>query len=172
MINRYSLHKIILTLIFSCLSTILYAQEGWFTQKIGDRVAVNFPLEPKKLNETSYGIKKDDIIFITSFVNLLKITDLSLVELNKSIAVQEYADEFLKGLAPSFPTYVFEKTKIYKFQNHTSYSMFGDDKLNGLTIHMNIVFVDGIAFSASCILPNNSDSKQKNLFLANINISK
>ncbi|MCJ0743153.1 hypothetical protein [Pedobacter montanisoli] len=170
--KKLSTRNISLILFFLCLSSITNAQDGWFKQKISNRITVSFPTEPKKINETSFGLNQDDIIYATSFVDLLKVTSLSLEAFNKSVISQEYADEFLEGLAPSFPKYVFEKPKIYNFQSCTSYTIYGKDSVNRSTIHINIVFVDGIAYTVGCILPENKDSKLKDLFLANINISK
>ncbi|WP_410220823.1 hypothetical protein [Pedobacter sp.] len=170
--KKLSTRNIVLILVFLCLSSITYAQDGWFKQKINNKITVSFPTEPKKLNETSYALNQDNIIYAAYFVDLLKVTSLSLETFNKSIISQEYADEFLKGLAPSFPKYVFEKPKIYNFQNCTSYAIYGKNSADKLTIQMNIVFVDGIAYTAGCILPDNKESKLKDLFLANINISK
>ncbi|WP_316767789.1 hypothetical protein [Pedobacter frigiditerrae] len=167
------LKKSILILFLSVVSIYVNAQEGWFKQKINDKVTVNFPVESKKINENSYGIRdKDDVVFLVSSVDLLKITNLSLEEFNKNIVLQSWADEFMAGLTPTMPKFAFKTAEIIKLKGQTAYHVTGRDDAAKTTVYMNIVFVDGTAHSVTSLVPDGKSTKNTDLFLTNIFISK
>jgi hypothetical protein len=148
------------------------AQDKWFNQKINEKVSVNFPVEPRKINEQNYGIKDaNDIVFLVSSVDLLKATGLSLEEFNKGVVNQQFADEFMGGLTPTMPKYTFKPAKIITLKGNTAYQTSGRDEVNKSTIYMNIVFVDGIAHSITSILPDGKDSKNTVKFLNELYIN-
>ncbi|RZK52392.1 MAG: hypothetical protein EOO91_19420 [Pedobacter sp.] len=162
-----------LILFLSSVSIYVNAQEGWFKQKINEKVTVNFPIEPKKLSDSNFGIKdKDDVIFLVSFVDLLTATGLSLDEFNKNIVLQSFADEFMAGLVPNLPKYVFKQANITTLKGYTTYSATGRDDTNKSTIYMNICFVNGISYSITSIVPDGKSTQNTNIFLNNIFVSK
>lgn len=167
------LKKSILILFLSVLSIYVNAQEGWFKQKINEKVTVNFPAEPQKLSDSNYGIKdKDDVIFLVSFVDLLGPSGLSLEEFNKNVVLQSWANDFMAGLAPTLSKYVFKSAIISTLKGYTTYYITGRDDTNKSTIYMNIFFVNGISYSITSIVPDGKNTKNTDIFLTNIVISK
>ncbi|TKC10595.1 hypothetical protein FA048_10470 [Pedobacter polaris] len=167
------LKKSILILFLSVLSVCVNAQEGWFKQKISEKVSVTFPLEPKKINEQNYGIKDaEGVVYLVSFVDLLKATGMPLNEFNEKIKAQQFADDFMGGLTPTMPKFIFKAAKISTLKGYTAYQVIGRDEPNKSTIAMNIVFVDGIAYSITNIITDGKNTKNRDIFLTNISITK
>lgn len=167
------LKKSTLVLFLALASFLSNAQEGWVKQKINAKVTVGFPLAPKKVNENSYVVKDaDENIYITTTLDMLAVTKMSLEEFNTGIVTQEFADEFLNGLAPSMPAYTFKAIKITKIKDQTVYQVEGRDDKNQATIYFNIFFIDGTSHSLTCIYKDGKPSRARDLFLTNIYISK
>jgi len=167
------LKKSTLVLFLALASFFSKAQQGWFKQKINAKTTVGFPLEPKKVNENSYVVKDaDENIYIVTTLDMLAVTKMTLEEFNTGIVTQEFADEFLNGLAPSMPAYTFKAIKITKIKDQVVYQIEGRDDKNQATIYFNIFFVDGISHSVTCIQKDGKPTRTRDLFLTNIYISK
>lgn len=167
------LKKVLIILFISVTVTSVSAQEGWFKQKINEKVTVNFPLQPKIINEQSYGVKdKDDVVFLVSSVDLLNITKLSLEEFNKNVVLQSWADQFMEGLTPTMPKFIFKSAKIITLKNQPAYYVTGRDDAGKSTVYINIVFVDGTAHSITSLVPDGKSTKNTDIFLTNIIIGK
>ncbi|MFA6277089.1 MAG: hypothetical protein WC622_10095 [Pedobacter sp.] len=166
------LKKSILLLFILVSSIQVNAQKAWFKQKISDKVSVNFPIEPKKINDQNYGVRDEDgVAFLVSFVDLLAATGFSLEQFNKGVIEQSFADEFMGGLTPKLPSYTFKPAKIIITKANPSYLVYGRDEQKKNTIYMNIVFIDGISHSLTCIVPDGKDIKNKDKFLNEIYIN-
>jgi len=167
------LKKCTFILFLSVISICVNAQEGWFKQKVSDKVTINFPIEPKKLNEQSYGGKgTDGVVYVVSSVDLLKATGMALADFNTQVKTQEFADEFMSGLTPTMSKFTFMSAKITTLKSNTAYYVTGRDETNKTTIYMNIVFVDGTGHSITSIVPDGKSTKNTDIFLTNIFISK
>lgn len=143
------------------------AQEKWFSQKISDKVSVNFPGEPKKLSESSYGVNaKDSTVYVVSIVDLLKATGMDAATFNTNVVTQEFADGFMEGLAPTMPKFAFKTANIIKVKGLPAYEIIGRSDENKKTIYMTAVFVDGIAHTLACLIADGKDTKNKDRFIA------
>jgi hypothetical protein len=143
------------------------AQEKWFRQKISEKVSVNFPVEPKKINDNTYAIKdKDSVVFALTYVDIIKLTGMDIETFNSGIATQAFADGFMNGLTPTMPQYTFAPVKITSIKDYTTYQITGRDDANKRTVFMNVVFVDGIAHSLTCFYFDGQNIKNKDKFLA------
>ena len=166
------LKRATLLLLIGVVSLCANAQEKWFNQKINEKVSISFPLEPKKLTESNYGVRdKDDMTFLVSFVDLIKITNMSLEEFNTSVATTKFADEFMAGLTPKLPKFTFSPHKITTVKGYTTYQVSGRAEDLKTSIYMNIVFVDGISYSLTSLVPDGKNSKNKDKFLNEIYIN-
>ena len=167
------LKKSFLVLLIAIISVCANGQEGWFPQKIRDRVTVTFPYQAQKINEQNFGVKAEDgTIYLVSFVDLLKATEMSLAAFNQDVVTQKFADEFLAGLAPTMAKYTFKPAKIIKVKDNNAYQIVGRDEVNKSTISMNIVFVDGYAYSITHIMTDGKEIRFKDIFLNNISVTK
>ncbi len=166
------LKKSTLILFLSIASIYANAQTGWFKQKINDKVTVGFPIEPKKINDQNIGINKDGVVYLVTYLDLLKATGLTSEVFNQSVTTQDFADEFLDGMAPTMPKYKFEKIKIITLKNQPTYQITGRDEVNKTTVYMNAVFVDGMVYNLTTVLPDGKSSKDKEIFSTFIEISK
>jgi len=167
------LKKSTLVLFLALASFVSNAQQGWFKQKINAKVTVGFPLEPKKVNENSYVVKDaDENIYVLTSLDMLAVTKMSLEEFNSGIVTQQFADEFLSGLAPSMPAYTFKDIKITKIKDQVVYQIEGRDDKNQATIYFNIFFIDGFSYSVTCMHKDGKPTRTRDLFLTNIYISK
>lgn len=160
-------------LLFLATATICTnAQEKWFNQKISDKVSVNFPAEPKKINENNIGVNKDDVVYLITFIDLLKVTGMTKEDFNTNVIAQEFADEFMGGLAPTMPKFKFSTAKVTTIKDCPAYQVTGRNEEGKISVYMNIIFVDGVAHSLTCILPDGKDIKNKDKFLGEIYIAK
>ncbi|MDQ7949839.1 MAG: hypothetical protein REI78_04865 [Pedobacter sp.] len=165
------LKKVTLVFFLALASSYAGAQEKWFNQKINDKVDVNFPIEAKKLNETSYGIRNNDgVVFLITTVDLLKVTGMTAKEFNEEVVKQKWAEEFMGGLAPTMPNYTFSAPKIVTFKSNPAYQTSGRDDKNKNTIYMNLVFIDGIVYNMSSIVPDGKETKTTDKFLKELYI--
>ncbi len=167
------LKKSTLVLFLALASFFSKAQQGWFKQKINSKVTVGFPSEPKKVNENSYVVKDaDENVYVITTLDMLAVTKMSSEEFNTGIVTQDFADEFLSGLAPSMPAYTFKDIKIAKIKDQVVYQIEGRDDKNQATIFFNIFFIDGTSYSLACIQKDGKPTRTKDLFLTNMYISK
>ncbi len=167
------LKKSTLVLFLALASFFSKAQQGWVKQKIDSKVTVGFPLAPKKVNENSYVVKDaDENVYVLTSLDMLAVTKMTLEEFNTGIVTQEFADEFLSGLAPTMSAYTFKDIKITKIKDRVVYQVEGKDDKNQASIYFNIFFIDGMSHSLACILKDGKPTRTKDLFLTNIYISK
>jgi hypothetical protein len=156
-----------LVLFLTIVSICANAQEKWFSQKVSDKVTVNFPGEPKKLSDVSYGYNaKDSTVFVVSIVDLLKATGMDLATFNSNVETQEFADGFMEGLTPTMARFSFRTAKIIKIKNLPAYEIVGRADDLKKTIYMNVVFVDGVAHTLACLIGDGKDTKNKDKFIA------
>lgn len=166
------LKKSIILLFIIVASIHVNAQEGWFKQKINEKVTVNFPYEPKKINDMNYGINKDGVIYLVTFIDILKATGMKKEDFDSGVTTQQFADDFASGLIGTMSGYSFGKTKIAVVKDAPAYQMSGRNEEKKTNTYLNIVFVDGIAYSISCYIPDGKLEKYKDTFLTNIHITK
>lgn len=166
------LKKSILLLFVAFASFTVKAQEGWFKQKIDEKVTVNFPFEPKKINEMNYGINKDGVIYLVTFIDILKSTGMKKEDFDAGVSTQQFADEFASGLIGTMSGYTFGTTKITTAKDYPAYQMSGRNEEKKTNVYLNIVFINGIAYSISCYVPDGKEIKFKDIFLSNIFVSK
>jgi len=163
------LKKTTLILLLVIGAVKLNAQNKWFKQQITEKVSVSFPIQPKKVNETSYAVKDSTgIIYVSSRVDLLPITQLDLATLNAEIEKQKFADDFVVGISGSFPKYKFENPKLIMVSGQRAYAVVARDEANKLSLFMNVCFLDGTSYSFSCIVPDGKNIKHKDTFLSTI----
>jgi hypothetical protein len=166
------LKRTTLLLFFALTSICVNAQNKWFMQKINDKVSVSFPLEPKKLTDNNYGVRdKNDVAFLVSFVELLKVTQMTLEQFNASTITQEFADQFMEGLKPKLAKFTFGNHKIVKVKGNTTYQVSGRSEEMKTNIYMNIVFVDGTSYSLTSLVPDGKPTKEKDIFLSEIYVN-
>ncbi len=147
----------------------LNAQSKWFKQQISEKVSVSFPIQPRKVNETSYALKDSTgTIYVNSRVDLLPIMKLDVETFNAEIENQKFADEFVVGISGSFPKYTFENPKLIMVSGQRTYAVTARDEENKISLYMNVCFLDGTAYSFSCFLPDGKSVKNKDIFLSTI----
>jgi len=163
------LKKTTLLLLLVIGAVKLNAQSKWFKQQINENVSVSFPIQPKKVNETSYAVKDSTgTIYVSSRVDLLPITQLDLTTLNAEIETQVFADEFVVGISGSFPKYKFENPKLIMVSGQRTYAVTARDEENKLSLYMNVCFLEGTSYSFTCILPDGKSIRNKDTFLSTI----
>lgn len=161
------LKKSILLLLLVVASSYVNAQDKWFMVKVSDKVSVNFPLEPKKLNENSHGIKDaDGVVYVLTVIDLLKVTNMDAPTFSTEVKKQTFADEFMEGFKPSFPKYVFKAAQIINIKGHTAYRIVGRNEADKLTVTMSVVFVDGVAHNLSSIVPDGKSRANADKYIA------
>lgn len=162
---------ILLFLTANCL--FLHAQENWFQHKANDKITIGFPSQPKKVTESSYFLKDTTgVIYGVSVIDIAKSINMEADAFNDAVVTQEFADQFLEGLAPTMPKYTFKPIKIVRLKNYPTYYIEGRDDVNKTTAYFNSVFIDGVSYNLTCILPDGKSGKNKDIFLTNISISK
>jgi hypothetical protein len=167
------LKKSLLLLFLTVNFLFLHAQENWFQHKASDKVTVGFPAAPKKVTENSYFLKDTTgVIYGLSILDIAKSINMEPDAFNDAVITQEFADQFLEGLAPTMPKYTFKPIKIVHLKNYPTYYIEGRDDVNKSTAYFNSVFIDGVSYNLTCILPDGKSGKNKDIFLTNISISK
>jgi hypothetical protein len=161
------LKKTILCLLLTITSIYASAQDKWFMQKISDKISVNFPLEPKKINENSYAVKDaDDVVYALTIVDLLKVTGLDAAAFTTQVKTQAFADEFMNGLIPTMPKYTFKAAQIITVKGMPAYRLVGRNEEAKNTIFMTAVFVDGIGHTLASLIADGKDTKRKDKYIA------
>ncbi|SER46231.1 hypothetical protein [Pedobacter rhizosphaerae] len=163
--------KLIVISLLSMVCLHVKAQQKWFQQQIAERVSINFPTQPRKLNEISYGLKDTSgIVYVSSIVDLLKSTKLDLPTFNEEIEKQEFADDFGIGVSGSFPKYKFGLTKLIMVQGKRAYTMEARSDENKSNLFMLVCFLDGISYTFTCIVPDGKSLKNKDIYLSTVSI--
>ncbi|WP_316829759.1 hypothetical protein [Pedobacter aquatilis] len=158
---------------FLILSIAVNAQQNWFNQKLGDKISISFPKKPVKASETSYGVKDDEgVIFAASMADIAKAINFDKAAFDSVVVEQDFANEFLEGFKPSMPKYTFGPVSISNLTGKTSYQFEGRDEVNKSRVYFITIFIDGVAYSFTCILPDGKSILNKNIFFKGITISK
>lgn len=163
--------KLMLISLFVFVGAQIKAQDGWVKQKIDDHVTVGFPVAPKKINDNSTGIRdQEGVIYMVTNLDLVKIMGTTVENFNAQVGTPTFADEFLKGMKTSTPNFVLSPIKITKLKEKPCYQLSGRDDKSKTTMYMNIVFVDGISYSLTAIVPDGKSLNNKDIFLTNITV--
>jgi|GEM_PF-1208563 len=156
------------------LGSVLFAkaQENWVSQKLGEKISISFPKKPVKASETSYGVKDSTgTVFASSIVELAKAINFEKAAFDSVVVEQDFANDFLEGFKASFPKYTFGSVSISNLTGRTSYKFEGRDEQNKSSIYFIAIFIDGIAYNFTCILPDGKSVLDKNLFFKGIKIT-
>jgi hypothetical protein len=163
--------KIILIGLLSIVCLYVKAQDKWYLQQIAEKVSIKFPVQPRKINEISYGLKDTSgIVYVSSTVDLLKTTQLDLPTFNEEIEKQEFADDFGIGVSGSFPKYKFGQTKLIMAQGQRAYIMEARCEENKSNLYMLVCFLNGISYGFTCIVPDGKSLKNKDIYFSTVSI--
>ncbi|MFN0292176.1 hypothetical protein [Pedobacter helvus] len=164
-----------LTLICFLLLTyaVSFAQKDWFKQKITNRLTVSFPAEPAKTAGTTFALKDTtNTIFTATYSFIAQNLKIDQKAFSKLAATTEFASEFLSGLQTTLPGYNLSALKIKQNKNYVSYFTAGKNEDEHKSISMHILFIDGIYYSLSCVVPDGASVKNQNVFLNSFQVTK
>jgi len=152
---------------------LVKAQEDWFTQKLSEKISISFPKKPVKASQTSYGVKDSTgVIFAATISDIAKAINFDKSTFDSVVVEQDFANDFLEGFKPSMPKYTFGNVKISTLIGEPTYQFEGRDAINKSTVYFVAVFIDGIGYNFTCILPDGKSVLDKNLFFKGIKIGK
>ncbi len=163
--------------IFICFliinSVFAFAQKNWVKQKITNRVIVAFPTAPAKTAGTTFALKDTtNTIYTVTYSFIAQNLKIDQKAFSKLVTTNEFASEFLSGLQTTLAGYNLEQVKIQQHKNYVSYITEGKNEAEKKSIFMHIIFVNGIYYSLSYVVPDGQSVLNKDIFLNNFRITK
>jgi len=167
------MRKIVLVCFVTLFTTAVLAQKNWVKQKLTSRFTASFPFAPSQTASTTFALKDSTgVVYTATYSFIAQNLKIDEKVFEKLAITNEFASEFLSTLQATLSQYSLEKLQIKQHKNHVSYLTSGRNETDKKTIFMNIVFVDGVYYSLSCIVPDSIESKNKDLFLNSFQIHK
>ena len=160
-------------LLLVSVSLNLKAQTSWYRVKLGDSISVAFPKMPGKGAGRSYGCKDSTgVVFAASVSEIAKAINFDIATFDSVVVEQDFANDFLEGFKPSMPNYSFGPVSISDLTGKVSYQIEGKSELDKSKVYFIAIFIDGTAYSFTCVLPDGKSVMTKNLFFKSIRIGK
>ena len=166
------MRKTLLICLFALFTTTAFAQKNWVKQKLTSRFTASFPSAPSQTASTTFAIKDSTGIYTATYSFIAQNLKVEEKVFEKLAATNEFAGEFLSTLQATLPQYSLEKLQIKQHKNYVNYLTSGRNETDKKTIFMNIIFVDGVYYSLSCIVPDDVVNKNKDLFLSSFQVHK
>ncbi|RZK91061.1 MAG: hypothetical protein EOO98_06980 [Pedobacter sp.] len=164
------------TALICCLlliSITAFAQKDWFKQKLTNRLTVAFPSAPAKTAGTTFALKDTtNTVFTATYSFIAQNLKIDEKAFGKLVTTNEFASEFLSGLQTTLPGYNLTEIKIKQHKNYVSYITEGKNDEEHKSIFMHILFVNGIYYSLSCVVPDGISLQNKTAFLNNFQVTK
>jgi len=164
------------TALICCLlfiSITAFAQKDWFKQKLTNRLTVAFPSAPAKTAGTTFALKDTtNTVFTATYSFIAQNLKIDEKAFGKLVTTNEFASEFLSGLQTTLPGYNLTEIKIKRHKNYVSYITEGKNEEEHKSIFMHILFIDGIYYSLSCVMPDDANIQNKTIFLNNFQVTK
>ena len=167
------LKNIIAVFILSVAFLSAKAQTGWVKQKFGDQLTLNFPVEAKKVGESTY-IAKDSTGTVYGVV-VMEIDQSAYKTTLRSDTLMvrlKFIDEVVASVKAKMPKYTIGNLKIAETNHIKTYALDGKNEENQSTVHLNIFLLGDVSYSLTCFLPAGIDAKNKDAFLNGFTINK
>lgn len=154
-------------------SVFAFAQKNWVKQKLTNRVTVSFPTAPSKTAGTTFALKDTtNTVYTVTYSFIAQNLKIDEKAFSKLVTTEEFASEFQNSLHATLSGYNLEPIKIKQNKNYVSYITEGKNEDEKKSIFMHIVFVDGIYYSLSVVIPEGKSFNNKDIFLHNFQITK
>ena len=154
-------------------SVFAFAQKNWVKQRLTNKLTVSFPAAPSKTAGTTFALKDTTgVIYTATYSFIAQNLKIDQRAFNKLVTTNEFASEFLSGLQTTLAGYNLEQIKIKRFKNYVSYVTEGKNDDEKRAIFMHIIFVDGIYYSFSVVIPEGESLQNKDIFLNSFQITK
>lgn len=155
------------------VSIATFAQKDWVKQRVTNRVIVAFPSAPSKTAGTTFALKDTtNTIYTVTYSFIAQNLKIDQKAFNKLVTTNEFASEFLSGLQTTLAGYNLQQVKIKQNKNYVSYLTEGKNEDDKKSIFMHIIFVDGIYYSLSVVVPDGESLQNKDIFLHNFQVMK
>jgi len=165
-----------LILLLITLSSAVKAQNSWTEKKLDDKISVKFPKEPEKLvkNGTeSYILKEpDSVAYSAVAIDLNVLAHLDSATLSQMKDNQEFADQFMKGVASQKPNYTFGDVTIGQWKTFTTYNVSGVDNKTKSTLFVQMIIIGSKIYTLSCRIPANMAPNKKEAYFNNVALLK
>lgn len=154
-------------------SVFAFAQKNWVKQKLTNRLTVAFPAAASKTAGTTFALKDTTgIIYTATYSFIAQNLKIDQRAFSKLVTTNEFSSEFLSGLQTTLAGYNLQEIKIKQHKNYVSYTTEGKNEEEHKSIFLNIIFVDGIYYSLSCVLPDGQNLQNKDIFLNSFQLTK
>lgn len=165
--------RIALICVLALWSAVVFAQKNWVKQKLTSHFTASFPSAPRQMASTTFALKDSTHVIYTATYSFIA-QNLKVEEkvFEKLAATNEFAGEFLSTLQATLPQYSLEKLQLKQHKNYVNYLTSGRNETEKKTIFMNIVFVNGVYYSLSCIIPDGEKLDNKDTFLNGFQLTR
>ena len=166
--------KNILSILTILTATItVNAQENWVKQKIGDKLTLNFPVEAKKVNESTY-LAKDSTgtVYGVVIMEIDQSAYKTTLSSDTLLTRLKFIDEVVASVKSKMPKYAIGNIKVAQNNTIKSYLLEGINAENKSTVYLNIFLVGDVSYSLTCFVPDGVDNSNKNYFLSNFTVAK
>lgn len=150
-----------------------FAQKNWIKQKLTNRVTVAFPTAPTKTAGTTFALKDTtNTVYTVTYSFIAQNLKIDEKAFGKLATTNEFASEFLSGLQTTLAGYNLEQIQIKQYKNYVSYITEGKNEIENKSIFLHIIFIDGIYYCLSFVVPDGQSLQNKDIFLNNFQITK
>lgn len=165
--------NILIVFILSLTIFSASAQTGWVKQKFGDRLTLNFPVEAKKVAESTY-LAKDSTgaVYGVVIMEIDQSAYKTTLSADTLMVRLKFIDEVVGSIKAKMPKYTIGDLKIAEVNKVKTYSLNGKNDENQSTVHLNIFLIGDVSYSLTCFLPAGLDTKNKDAFLNGFAVSK
>jgi hypothetical protein len=156
------------------IGTFSFAQKKWVKQKLTNKVTVLFPTVPEKTAGTTYAYRDSThkITYTATYSRIAEHMKIGAKAFDQIITTNEFASEFLNTLRSTLPQYSLGDIVIKKEKNQVVYLTEGKEEMTEKSIFLKVIFVDGVYYSLSVLLPDTAQQQSKNIFFNSYSISK
>ena len=135
--------KILTLFIISLITiTIVYAQDGWVSHKVDNRISVKFPNDPKDVTLGTFETQdKDSVGYALSVMDFVAMAGIDSVVLAPLKDTPEFMAELKQGIGSGLDGFIMGDFTIGKWKGFSSYTITGVNSAQKTKMYIFLVFV-------------------------------
>lgn len=144
---------------------------SWFTQKLDDKISIQFPNKPTTTDEGKVYLLFDS----DSTVYTANVTDLGLMGLDSAmlaaqVETEDFKEQFKMGLTMQMPALEIKELTTEKWKCYTTYLLKGTyDERNAL-VFFKCVFINTNMYTLFCIVDAKKSTANKEQFFNSVTL--
>jgi hypothetical protein len=163
------IYTLIATIVVNCC---LFAQtNSWFTQKLDDKISIQFPNKPTTSDEGKvYLLFDNDSTVYTANVTDLGLMGLDSAMLAEQVETEEFKEQFKMGLAMQIPGIEIKEMTTEKWKGYTTYLLKGTYDERKALVFFKCVFINNNMYTLFCIADAKKSLANKEQFFNSVTL--